>query len=66
MGGGEGEGVHEKNNIEGEDSPKKGSWTVWIFKGGAWQERGVFFARGVDTSMHTIRFIGLLSHQMLC
>ena len=45
-GGGEGEGVHEKNNIEGEDSPKKGSWTVWIFKGGAWQERGVFFARG--------------------
>ena len=41
-----GEGVHEKNNIEWEDSPKKGSWTVWIFKEGAWQERGGGFCEG--------------------
>ena len=33
-----------------------GAGTVCQFKGGggAWQERGGLFSRGVDTSMHTM------------
>ena len=29
--------------------------------GGAWQERGMVFLRGAETSMHTMRLVILLS-----
>ena len=50
LGGG---GGVTKNHIEEGDCLKRGTWTVFRFKGGLARKRGVFL-RGVDTLMHTM------------
>ena len=52
-------GSSQKTNIEGGDCLKRKSWTVYRFKGGAWQERRVVFLRGVDTPMLTLNSLQL-------
>ena len=58
--------VH-KNPIyrRGGDCPKRGAWSVCIFKGGLGTKEGVVFLRGwVDTPMHTMIKI-MISHILL-